>query len=159
MKIVVASDHAGFELKEALKLELRRLRHKVMDVGTHSTASVDYPDYAEKLGRALVERRAQRGVLICGSGVGASVAANKLPGIRAGMCHDAYSAHQGVEHDDMNVLVLGARVIGIELAKDLLKDFLRARFTGEARHRRRLAKVRALEEKYGRGAFPPRKRS
>jgi len=155
MRIVVGSDHAGLELKEALKLELRRLRHKVIDVGTHSTASVDYPDYAEKLGRALLERRAQRGVLICGSGVGASVAANKLPGIRAGMCHDSYSAHQGVEHDDMNVLVLGGRVIGIELAKDLLHNFLRARFTGEARHRRRLAKVRALEQKYGRGMFPP----
>ena len=158
MRIVVGSDHAGLELKEALKLELRRLRHKVIDVGTHSTASVDYPDYAEKLGRALLERRAQRGVLICGSGVGASVAANKLPGIRAGMCHDTYSAHQGVEHDDMNVLVLGGRVIGIELAKDLLRNFLRARFTGEARHRRRLAKVRALEQKYGRGSFPPRPR-
>ena len=158
MRIVVGSDHAGLELKEALKLELRRLRHKVIDVGTHSTASVDYPDYAEKLGRALLERRAQRGVLICGSGVGASVAANKLPGIRAGMCHDTYSAHQGVEHDDMNVLVLGGRVIGIELAKDLLHNFLRARFTGEARHRRRLAKVRALEQKYARGSFPPRPR-
>jgi len=158
VRIVVGSDHAGLELKEALKLELRRLRHKVIDVGTHSTASVDYPDYAEKLGRALLERRAQRGVLICGSGVGASVAANKLPGIRAGMCHDTYSAHQGVEHDDMNVLVLGGRVIGIELAKDLLRNFLRARFTGEARHRRRLAKVRALEQKYGRGSFPPRPR-
>ncbi len=158
MRIVVGSDHAGLELKEALKLELRRLRHKVIDVGAHSTASVDYPDYAEKLGRALLERRAQRGVLICGSGVGASVAANKLPGIRAGMCHDSYSAHQGVEHDDMNVLVLGGRVIGIELAKDLLHNFLRARFTGEARHRRRLAKVRALEQKYGCGTFPPRQR-
>ena len=158
MRIVVGSDHAGFELKEALKLELRRLRHKVIDVGTHSTASVDYPDYAEKLGLALLEHRAQRGVLICGSGVGASVAANKLPGIRAGMCHDSYSAHQGVEHDDMNVLVLGGRVIGIELARDLLHNFLHARFTGEARHRRRLAKVHALEKKYGRGAVLPRQR-
>ena len=158
MRIVVASDHAGYELKGALKVELRRLRHKVIDVGTHSTASVDYPDYAEKLGRALLERRAQRGVLICGSGVGASVAANKLPGIRAGMCHDSYSAHQGVEHDDMNVLVLGGRVIGIELAKDLLHNFLQARFTGEERHRRRLAKVRALEKKYGRRAVLPRQR-
>jgi len=158
VKIVVGSDHAGFALKEELKVELRRLRHKVMDVGTHSTASVDYPDYAEKLGQALIERRAQRGVLVCGSGVGASVAANKLPGIRAGLCHDAYSAHQGVEHDDMNVLVLGARVIGSELAKDLLHNFLQARFTGEARHKRRLAKVRALDQKYGRGTIPARKR-
>ena len=145
MRIVVGSDHAGLELKEALKLELRRMRHKVIDVGTHSTASVDYPDYAEKLGRALLERRAQRGVLICGSGVGASVAANKLPGIRAGMCHDTYSAHQGVEHDDMNVLTLGARVIGPEPAYECALAFLAATFSAEPRHRRRLGKVLAME--------------
>ncbi len=158
MKIVVASDHAGFALKEELKLELRRLRHTVVDVGTHSSASVDYPDYAEKLALALLQRRARRGVLVCGSGVGASVAANKLPGIRAGLCHDAYSAHQGVEHDDMNVLVLGGRIIGSELAKDLLRNFLRARFTREARHRRRLAKVGAIERKYSRIPLLARKR-
>jgi len=157
VKIAVASDHAGFALKEELKLELRRLRHTVIDVGTHSTTPVDYPDYAERLGQALLGRRAQRGVLVCGSGVGASVAANKLPGIRAGLCHDAYSAHQGVEHDDMNVLVLGGRVIGSALAKDLLHNFLRARFTGEARHKRRLAKVRALEQRYSRGIVSSRK--
>ncbi len=146
MKVVVGSDHAGFELKKVLKSELRRLRHKVVDVGTHSTAPVDYPDYAAAVGWALKKRRGNRAILICGSGVGASVAANKLPGIRAGLCHDTYSAHQGVEHDDMNVLVLGARVIGAEAAKELMHAFLRARFTGEARHRRRLAKIMALEK-------------
>lgn len=148
MKIVVGSDHAGFELKEALKPELRRLRHRVVDVGTNSGAPVDYPDYAEAVSLAVRKGRARRGILICGSGVGASVAANKLPGIRAGLCHDTYSAHQGVEHDDMNVLVLGARVVGGELAKELVRAFLRARFSGEARHRRRLKKVSELERRY-----------
>ena len=148
MKIVVGSDHAGFELKEALKPELRRLRHRVVDVGTNSVAPVDYPDYAEAVALAVRKGRARRGILICGSGVGASVAANKLPGIRAGLCHDTYSAHQGVEHDDMNVLVLGARVVGGELAKELVRAFLRARFSGEARHRRRLKKVLELERRY-----------
>ena len=152
MKIIVGSDHAGFPLKEALKAELRRLRHRVVDVGTHSTDPVDYPDYAEAVALAVLKRKGQRGVLICGSGVGASVAANKLPGIRAGLCHDTYSAHQGVEHDDMNVLVLGARVIGIETAKELVHAFLRARFTGEARHVRRLRKVRELERRHGTAA-------
>ncbi len=121
-----------------------------MDVGTHSADPVDYPDYAESVGRALSAGRGQRAILICGSGVGASVAVNKMPGIRAGLCHDTYSAHQGVEHDDMNVLVLGARVIGPETAKELVQSFLRARFTGEARHRRRLRKLLELERKYGR---------
>jgi len=119
----------------------------VLDVGTHSTAPVDYPDYAEAVGNAVLDGRAERAVLICGSGVGASVAANKLPGIRAGLCHDTYSAHQGVEHDDMNVLVLGSRVIGTELARELVRAFLGATFSGEERHRRRLAKVVALEAK------------
>ncbi len=155
MKIVVGSDHAGFELKEILKADLRRLRHRVVDVGTHSAAPVDYPDYAEAIGLALRKGRGQRAILICGSGVGASVAANKLPGIRAGLCHDTYSAHQGVEHDAMNVLVLGARVIGVEMAKELVRAFLRARFSGEARHRRRLAKLRKIEERYCGGADAP----
>jgi len=148
VKVVVASDHAGFELKEILKAELRRLGHKVVDVGTHSANPVDYPDYAEAVGLAIQQGRGRRGILICGSGVGASVAANKLPGIRAGLCHDTYSAHQGVEHDDMNVLVLGARVIGVETAKELMHAFLRAKFSGETRHRRRLEKVIELEQRY-----------
>ncbi len=148
MKIVVASDHAGFELKKALAEHIRQAGHEVLDVGTYDTAPVDYPDYAEKLGLALLDGKAERGVLICGSGVGASVAANKVPGIRAGLCHDTYSAHQGVEHDDMNVLVLGARVIGIELAKELVNNYLGARFTREERHVRRLNKIMALEKRF-----------
>ena len=148
MKIVVASDHAGFELKKALAEHIRQAGHEVLDVGTYDTAPVDYPDYAEKLAMTLLDGKAERGVLICGSGVGASVAANKVPGIRAGLCHDTYSAHQGVEHDDMNVLVLGARVIGIELAKELVNNYLGARFTHEERHVRRLNKVMALEKRF-----------
>jgi transaldolase/glucose-6-phosphate isomerase len=118
---------------------------EILDLGTHSTDPVDYADYAEAVGRALRENRAERGILFCGSGVGASMAANRIPGIRAGLCHDTYSAHQGVEHDDMNVLVLGGRIVGVELARELMEAFLNARFTGEARHRRRLAKMIALE--------------
>src|SRR5712691_1989832 len=152
MRIVVGSDHAGFDLKEQMAAYLRELGYQVTDIGTHSTAPVDYPDYAEAVGVALREGRADRGVLICGSGVGASVAANKLPGIRAGLCHDTYSAHQGVEHDDMNVLVLGARVIGSALAGDLVLNFLKANFTGEERHLRRLKKIKALEAKYAKAA-------
>ncbi len=147
MRIAVGSDHAGFALKENLAAYLRELGHQVLDVGTHSTAPVDYPDYAEAVGNAVLDGRAERAVLVCGSGVGASVAANKLTGIRAGLCHDTYSAHQGVEHDDMNVLVMGSRVIGTELARELVRAFLGATFSGEERHRRRLAKVVALETK------------
>ena len=140
MRVAIASDHAGFELKESVAVSLRELGHHVVNVGTHSTDLVDYPDYAEALGNAIREGRADRGVLICGSGVGASVAANKLPGIRAGLCHDTYSAHQGVKHDDMNVLVMGARVVGPELARELVSRFIGAKFTGEERHRRRVEK-------------------
>src|SRR5262249_4262360 len=122
--------------------------HDVVDVGTHSTEAVDYPDFAEAVGRAVLDGRAERAVLICGSGVGASVAANKVPGIRAGLCHDAYSAHQGVEQYDMNVLVLGARVIGVALALDLVEAYSKANFTKEERHMRRLGKVRAIETRY-----------
>jgi ribose 5-phosphate isomerase B len=149
MRIAIGSDHAGFGLKEFLAAYLRELRYQVLDVGTYSTEPVDYPDFAEAVGKALQERLADRGVLICGSGVGASVAANKLPGIRAGLCHDTYSAHQGVEHDDMNILVMGARVIGFELARELTRAFLEAKFTGEERHRRRLEKLHVLEARYG----------
>ena len=148
MRVVLGADHAGFELKGNLAAYLRELGHLVIDVGTHNADSVDYPDCAEAVGLAVREGRADRGVLICGSGVGASVAANKIPGIRAGLCHDTYSAHQGVEHDDMNVLVLGSRVIGPPLAREFVAAFLEAKFTGEERHRRRLQKVRTLEGRY-----------
>ena len=145
MRVVAGSDHAGFELKQLLLPVLKELGHEVIDVGTNSTAAVDYPDFAEAVGKAILEGRADRGVLICGSGVGASVAANKMHGIRAAVCHDTYSAHQGVEHDDMNVLVLGSRVIGPAVAPELVKAFLSATFTREERHRRRLNKVLAIE--------------
>jgi ribose 5-phosphate isomerase B len=145
MMVAIAADHAGYALKQELIPSLRSLGYEVEDLGTHGPEPVDYPDVAENLARAVLSGRVERGVLICGSGVGASVAANKLPGIRAGLCHDTYSAHQGVEHDDMNVLVLGARVIGIELARELVRAFLEARFTHEERHERRLAKITTLE--------------
>jgi len=148
MKIVVGSDHAGFLLKQEVAESLRKEGHEVVDVGTSSTAPVDYPDFAEAVGLAVREGRGERGVLICGSGVGAAVAANKLPGVRAAICHDTYSAHQGVEHDDMNVLVLGGRVVGPALAHELVRAFVAARYSGEERHARRLAKVIALEGRY-----------
>src|SRR6187399_3055814 len=137
MRVVIGSDHAGLQLKKSLKEYLRQLGHQVLDIGTHSPEAVDYPDYAEAVGISLIEGSAERGVLICGSGVGASVAANKLPGVRAGLCHDTYSAHQGVEHDDMNVLVLGGRVIGPEMAREVVEALLSARFSGEGRHLQR----------------------
>ena len=145
MRVAIGSDHAGFELKETVKHFLAEDHHEVLDVGTHSTVPVDYPDYAEAVGAAVRDSRAERGIIVCGSGVGASMAANRIPGIRAGLCHDTYSAHQGVEHDDMNVLVLGGRVVGTELACELVRPFLNARFTGDGRHVRRLAKMTALE--------------
>jgi RpiB/LacA/LacB family sugar-phosphate isomerase len=148
MKIAIGSDHAGVALKKTLSDFLRTLGHEIIDLGTHSKEPVDYPDYAEKVGRSIMDGDAERGIMICGSGVGASVAANKMPGIRAGLCHDTYSAHQSVEHDDVNMLVLGERVIGPELARELVKTFVAARFTGEERHARRLGKVRDLEERY-----------
>lgn len=148
MRIVIGADHAGFDLKEVLAAYLRHRGHEVVDIGTNSDDPVDYPDYAEALCLALLAGRAERGVLICGSGVGTSVAANKIPGIRAGLCHNTYAARQGVEHDDMNVLVLGARVIGIEMARELVDHFLGARFNGEERHRRRVEKIKALEKRY-----------
>jgi ribose 5-phosphate isomerase B len=145
MRIAIGSDHAGFALKESVKASLTAEHRDILDLGTHSPDPVDYSDYAEAIGRALRENRAERGILFCGSGVGASMAANRIPGIRAGLCHDTYSAHQGVEHDDMNVLVLGGRIVGVELARELIGAFLSARFSGEPRHRRRLAKMTALE--------------
>jgi ribose 5-phosphate isomerase B len=149
MKIVVASDHAGFNLKEDVREYLTARGHEVIDLGVHSTEPSDYPDAAEAVGEAIRGGVAKRSVLICGSGVGVCVAANKIPGIRAGMCHDHYSAHQGVEHDDMNVLVLGARVIGTETAHDVIESFLAASFVStEPRFVRRFNKVMAIEAKY-----------
>ena len=152
MRIVVGSDHGGYSLKQDVADELRRDGHEVLDVGTSTVEPVDYPDYAEAVGKAVLDGRAERGVLICGSGVGACVAANKLPGIRAAICHDSYSAHQGVEHDNMNILVLGGRIVGPELAHDLVRAYVAAQFTAEDRHVRRLAKVTALEHRFGTGA-------
>src|SRR5713101_6686777 len=148
MRITIGSDHAGFELKKLLIDYLQKCGHQLKDVGTNSTQPVDYPDFAEAVGLSVLRGDSERGILICGSGVGASVAANKIPGIRAGVCHDTYSAHQGVEHDDLNVLVLGSRVIGTELAHELVRNFLAATFSGEERHVRRLAKVKNLENRF-----------
>jgi ribose 5-phosphate isomerase B len=146
MKVAVAFDHRGVKLRERVLDELEALRHDVVDLGTDSDAeSVDYPDKALELGTALLDGGAERGVLVCGSGVGASIAACKLPGIRAAICHDVYSAHQGVEHDDMNVLCLGSEVVGPELAVDLLRAFLGATFEGGERYVRRLRKIEAME--------------
>ncbi len=145
MKVAVASDHGGYPLKASVIEIIRQLGHGVLDLGTDSSAPVDYPDYAEAVGAALQKGDAERGILLCGSGVGASVAANKMQGIRAGVCHDTYSAHQGVEHDDINVLCLGARVIGPAMAQELVQAFLSAKFTGEARHLRRLSKIEKIE--------------
>ncbi|HEY9434225.1 MAG TPA: ribose 5-phosphate isomerase B [Blastocatellia bacterium] len=152
MRIVIGSDHAGFEMKKTVVRRLLKVGElEVADVGSYNTDPVDYPDYAEAVGLAIQEGRAERGIIICGSGIGASVAANKLPGVRAGLCHDTYSARQGVEHDDMNVLALGARVIGPELARELVIAFVRATFSGGERHRRRLAKIQALEARWRQG--------
>jgi ribose 5-phosphate isomerase B len=148
MKVVIGSDHAGFQLKNPMGDLLRSMGNEVLDVGAFNENPSDYPDFAELVDRAILDGKAERGVLICGSGVGASVAANKLPGIRAGICHDTYSAHQGVEHDNINVLVLGSRVVGIALAQDLVRTFMVAKFSNEERHVRRLGKVKALETKY-----------
>jgi len=154
MRVAIASDHAGFELKQHLLASVQALGHEPADLGTYDPAPADYPVQAELLGLEVRSGRAERGILLCGSGVGAVFAINKLPGIRAGLCHDTYSAHQGVEHDDMNVLVLGGLVVGRALANDLVQSFLGARFDGAPRHRHRLDLVRALEARYG-SAFRP----
>jgi len=149
MRLVIGADHAGFLLKEEVRGYLERLGHEVLDVGAYNTEPSDYPDFAEAVGRALIAGRAERGILICGSGVGVTVAANKMPGIRASMCHDTYSAHQGVEHDDMNVLVMGSRIIGSALAFELVASYLNASFQKqEERFVRRLTKVKAIEARY-----------
>jgi ribose 5-phosphate isomerase B len=149
MKIAVAADHAGFPIKERVIDEVRKLGHQVLDLGTHSTDPVDYPDYARAVAEAVRDGRADRAVLICGSGAGACVAANKFRGIRAATCHDTFSAHQGVEDDGMNVLCLGARVIGPELASELVHSYLNAEFSNLERHRRRVSKVEGFEEAFG----------
>ena len=146
MRIALGTDHAGFELREKVARVLADLGHDVEDVGAHSyDPEDDYPDFARLVAEAVAKGAADRGVLVCGSGVGASVAANKVAGVRAAMCHDTYSAHQGVEHDDMNVLCMGARVIGEELAREVVTSFLGAAFSGEERHVRRVAKIKAIE--------------
>ncbi|MBM3948305.1 MAG: ribose-5-phosphate isomerase [SAR202 cluster bacterium] len=148
MRVVIGADHGGFPLKVELVPLLEKLGHQVVDVGAHAyEAADDYPDFALAVARTVASGKAERGIMVCGSGVGAAVAANKVKGVRASVCHDTYSAHQGVEHDDMNVLCLGARIVGGEVAKELVTAFLSARFSGEARHKRRLQKVLDAEAK------------
>ena len=151
MRIAIGSDHAGFELKEAAKALLADEHCDVLDVGTYSQDPVDYADFAEAVGAAVQAHDAERGILLCGSGVGASMAANRMPGVRAGLCHDTYSAHQGVEHDDMNVICLGSEVIGPSLADELVRAFLAASFDGGARYVARLEKVEAMERQMSNG--------
>lgn len=154
MRIALAADHGGYELKDVVRDYLEQERFEVIDLGTYSAESVDYPDYAVKVGKAILDGKAERGILLCGSGVGASVAVNKIPGIRAGLCHDTFSAHQGVEDDNANVLCMGARVIGHQLALEIVKTFLHAKFSGAERHVRRLNKVHQIEEEFLVGQKP-----
>lgn len=153
MRIGIACDHAGFPLKQTVIDELVFLGHEVLDLGTDSTASVDYPDYAAKIARAIQQGQVDRGILLCGSGVGACIAANKFKGISACICHDTYSARQGVEHDDMNVLCIGGRIVGVEVAKELVRAFLSGEFSTDERHRRRVGKTRAFEENWKSGGM------
>ena len=148
MRVAIGTDHGGFALKDEIVAEVRALGHDVIDKGTNSADPVDYPDFAEAVGLSVASGEAERGIVLCGSGVGASIAACKIVGVRAAVCHDTYSAHQGVEHDDMNVLTLGARIVGSELARELVRAFLGAKFSGEERHVRRLNKVLAIEARY-----------
>jgi ribose 5-phosphate isomerase B len=151
MVIAIAADHAGFHLKVLIVEFLKELGHDIVDLGTQSEEPVDYPDYARAVAQEILSRRVERGILICGSGVGACAAANKFPGIRAAICHDTFSAHQGVEDDDLNVLCLGARVIGPDLAKEIVRVWLTAVFSGAERHCRRLAKIGQIEKELIRG--------
>ena len=148
MRIAIAADHAGFEYKQLIAQQLRAGGHDVVDHGTHGPESVDYPDYAAPVAEAVSGGVAERGILVCGSAVGVCVTANKFPAVRAAVCHDTYSARQGVEHDDMNVLCLGERVIGIEVAREVVRVFLEARFSAEPRHARRLEKVHSIERRF-----------
>ncbi len=152
MKLAVSADHAGYQLKQELVSALTAQGHAVQDFGTHSPDPVDYPDSAEPVAAAVIQRRADRGIIVCGSGAGASIAANKFPGVRAAVCHDTYTAHQAVEHDNLNVLCLGARVIGAALAHEIVAAFVGARFSAEPRHQRRLDKVLAIERRFSQGA-------
>jgi ribose 5-phosphate isomerase B len=149
MKVAFAGDHAGFPLKQWLLAELKKEGHEVIDLGAHNETPSDYPDFARALGKVVAGKEVERGILVCGSGIGACVAANKIKGIRAGLAHDTYSGHQGVEHDDMNVLCLGSRVIGPAPALEIARAFLAARFTNEERHARRLGKVLDIEKNQG----------
>jgi ribose 5-phosphate isomerase B len=149
LRVALAADHGGFVLKTSLIPWLEARDFEVIDLGAEIfNSSDDYPDFAEDIAEAIVSGKAERGILVCGSGVGAAIAANKVPGVRAGLCHDTYSAHQGVEHDDMNLLCLGGRVIGIELAKELVSAFLNARFDGAEKYRRRINKVISMESRF-----------
>lgn len=149
MRIAIGADHGGFGLKSQLVQFVEELGHEVVDVGAHTNdPSDDYPDFARAVALNVASDRAERGIMVCGSGVGASVAANKVRGVRASVCHDTYSAHQGVEHDDMNVLCLGDRIVGVELARELVRAFVSARFSGEERHKRRLDKVLKMENDF-----------
>ena len=150
MRVAIGADHGGYSLKSELVELVSGQGHEVVDVGAHSVDPLDdYPDFAKAVAESLARNQADRGIMVCGSGVGASVAANKVRGVRASVCHDTYSAHQGVEHDDMNVLCLGARIVGSELARELVDSFLSARFTGEERHQRRLGKLLSMEDGFG----------
>lgn len=153
MRIALGCDHAGFSLKQRVASLVQSAGHEIVDCGTDSNCAVDYPDYARKVGETIVAGKADRGILLCGSGVRVSVAANKIPGIRAAICHDTYSAHQGVEHDDMNVLCVGARIVGEEVASELIRAFLNAQFTKEERHVRRLNKTLEIERDAIAGKF------
>jgi ribose 5-phosphate isomerase B len=148
MRVVIGSDHAGFELKAPIIEQVKALGHTPQDVGTFSTDAVDYPDYSRAVAEAILDGRADVGIVLCGSGVGGAIAANKFPGIRAGLCHDTFSAHQGVEDDAVNVLCLGARVVGRSLALEIVKTFLNAKFSGLERHRCRVEKINAIERQY-----------
>ena len=159
MKIACSFDHAGFPLKALVLDTVRELGHDPIDLGTNSTDPVDYPDFARAVASAVVSGRCDRGIVLCGSGVGASVAAAKVPGVRAALCHDTFSARQGVEDDDMNVVCLGARVIGPALAAEVIRAFLSAKFSGAERHVRRVAKIHAIEEDARNGVFDEARRT
>jgi len=148
MRVAIAADHAGFALKEQLTRAVAAAGHAVTDLGTHSEDPVDYPEYAAAVGKSVISGKAERGIVICGSGAGAAIAANKIRGVRCVLAHDTYTAHQSVEHDDANMLALGSRVIGSKVAEELARTFLAAQFSGEDRHKRRLQKIEDLERRF-----------
>jgi len=156
MRIAIGADHGGFDLKVSIADYLRNTGHTPIDVGTHTSDPVDYPDLAREVAKSVISGEADRGIMICGSGVGASIASNKFPGIRAATCHDTYSAHQSREHNDANILCMGARVIGLSLAEDIVKTWISSEFSGEARHRKRLDKISAIEQEFSSGNQLPK---